>query len=73
MPDEPILEFENVSLRYGDAWALRNISLKLKPGETRIIFGISSLSTEQEKGPALTGPLEFRRVQKDPPYCTELC
>lgn len=39
MPDESILEFENVSLRYGDIWALRNISLTLHPGETRIIFG----------------------------------
>src|SRR5690348_48571 len=35
----PILEFEKVSLRYGDSWALRDISLTLKPGETRIIFG----------------------------------
>lgn len=39
MPDSPILEFQDVSLRYGDNWALRNISLKLSPGETRIIFG----------------------------------
>ena len=39
MADSPILEFEDVSLRYGDNWALRNISLKLSPGETRIIFG----------------------------------
>ena len=35
----PILEFEKVSLRYGDTWALRDISLTLNPGETRIIFG----------------------------------
>jgi len=35
----PTLEFEKVSLRYGDSWALRDISLTLKPGETRIIFG----------------------------------
>ncbi|HEY6986998.1 MAG TPA: ATP-binding cassette domain-containing protein [Bryobacteraceae bacterium] len=35
----PILEFEKVSLRYGDSWALRDISLTLNPGETRIIFG----------------------------------
>lgn len=39
MPDSPILEFSDVSLRYGDIWALRNISLRLNPGETRIIFG----------------------------------
>jgi phospholipid/cholesterol/gamma-HCH transport system ATP-binding protein len=39
MPAEPILEFKNVSLRYDDNWALRNVSLTLKPGETRIIFG----------------------------------
>ncbi len=35
----PILEFEKVNLRYGDSWALRDISLTLNPGETRIIFG----------------------------------
>ncbi|HEY3455258.1 MAG TPA: ATP-binding cassette domain-containing protein [Bryobacteraceae bacterium] len=43
MPNDPasgpILEFEKVSLRYGDSWALRDISLTLNPGETRIIFG----------------------------------
>lgn len=39
MPDGPILEFANVSLRYDQTWALRNISLTLKPGETRVIFG----------------------------------
>jgi phospholipid/cholesterol/gamma-HCH transport system ATP-binding protein len=33
------LEFDKVSLRYGDSWALRDISLTLNPGETRIIFG----------------------------------
>jgi phospholipid/cholesterol/gamma-HCH transport system ATP-binding protein len=36
---EPILEFKDVSLKFGETWALRNISLNLKPGETRIIFG----------------------------------
>ena len=36
---EPILEFKDVSLKFGDTWALRNVSLDLKPGETRIIFG----------------------------------
>lgn len=39
MPEEPLLELENVSLRFGEKWALRNVSLKLFPGETRIIFG----------------------------------
>jgi phospholipid/cholesterol/gamma-HCH transport system ATP-binding protein len=38
-PQEPILEFKDVSLQFGDTWALRNVSLNLKPGETRIIFG----------------------------------
>ena len=36
---EPILEFKDVNLKFGDTWALHNISLTLKPGETRIIFG----------------------------------
>lgn len=41
MPDSinPILEFKNVSIRYDDLWALRNISLGLNPGETHIILG----------------------------------
>ncbi|HEX4167419.1 MAG TPA: ATP-binding cassette domain-containing protein [Bryobacteraceae bacterium] len=39
MPVETILEFANVSLKYDQAWALHDISLKLHPGETRIIFG----------------------------------
>jgi phospholipid/cholesterol/gamma-HCH transport system ATP-binding protein len=39
MAEEPILALENVSLRFGQKWALKNISLKLNPGETRIIFG----------------------------------
>lgn len=38
-PSSPLLELTNVSLQYGDVWALRNISLKLNPGETRIILG----------------------------------
>jgi phospholipid/cholesterol/gamma-HCH transport system ATP-binding protein len=41
MPDEPIVEFIDVNLRYGDTWALRNVSLRLNPGETRIIFGVA--------------------------------
>jgi phospholipid/cholesterol/gamma-HCH transport system ATP-binding protein len=39
MAEEFVLEIENVSLRYGQKWALKNVSLKLAPGETRIIFG----------------------------------
>ena len=38
-PPGPLLEFKDVSLRFGETWALRNISLALNPGETRIIFG----------------------------------
>lgn len=37
--NKPLLEFKNVSLRFGDVWALRNVSLTLGPGESRIIFG----------------------------------
>lgn len=41
MPDtpRPILEFQDVSLRYEETWALRNVSFVLNPGETRIILG----------------------------------
>jgi len=41
MPNQPlpIVQFENVSLQYGDIWALRQISFTLIPGETRIILG----------------------------------
>lgn len=41
MPDQPlpIVQFEDVSLQYGDVWALRNVSFSLMPGETRIILG----------------------------------
>ena len=36
---QPILEFKDVSLKFGDTWALKNVSLSLRPGETRIVFG----------------------------------
>ena len=36
---ESILEFKDVSLKFGETWALRDVSLYLQPGETRIIFG----------------------------------
>jgi len=39
MAEEPVLALENVNLRFGEKWALKNVSLKLNPGETRIIFG----------------------------------
>lgn len=39
MSDQPILEFSHVSLRFEDTWALRDVSLALRPGETRIILG----------------------------------
>lgn len=41
MPDvnSPILELKDVSLQFGETWALRDISFVLNPGETRIIFG----------------------------------
>lgn len=41
MPEESgaLLELEGVNLKFGNTWALRNVSLKLYPGETRIIFG----------------------------------
>lgn len=35
----PILEFKDVSLKFGETWALRNVSLQLQPGNTHIIFG----------------------------------
>jgi phospholipid/cholesterol/gamma-HCH transport system ATP-binding protein len=39
MPDQPILEFSKVNTRFDETWALRDVSLTLRPGETRIIFG----------------------------------
>src|SRR5579875_3785759 len=35
----PLLEMKDVSLQFGDTWALHDVSLTLNPGETRIIFG----------------------------------
>ena len=37
--DKPLLEFKNVSLRFDQTWALKNVSFTLRPGESRIIFG----------------------------------
>jgi phospholipid/cholesterol/gamma-HCH transport system ATP-binding protein len=41
MPDiaTPLLEMRHVSLRYEETWALHDVCLALKPGETRIILG----------------------------------
>ena len=36
---DPILEFKNVSVRFGGAWGLRDVSLALCPGETHVLFG----------------------------------
>ena len=37
--DGPILEFQNVNLKYGDNWGLRDVSLSLSPGQTHVFFG----------------------------------
>ena len=39
MVNEAILEFSNVKLKYGEVWALRDLSFRLNPGDTRVIFG----------------------------------
>jgi phospholipid/cholesterol/gamma-HCH transport system ATP-binding protein len=40
MPDQTTLvEFQSVNTRFDETWALRDVSLALKPGETRIILG----------------------------------
>lgn len=41
MPEkaEAIVNFINVSSQFGDAWALRDVTFGLRPGETRIIYG----------------------------------
>lgn len=36
---QPLLELKGVNLKFGSVWALKNVSLTLLPGETRIIFG----------------------------------
>src|SRR5262249_23239845 len=41
MPEGPILDFCDVNLRYEDVWALKEVCLTLRPGETRIIFGVA--------------------------------
>ncbi|MBV9158457.1 MAG: ATP-binding cassette domain-containing protein [Acidobacteriaceae bacterium] len=41
MPDasRSLVEVKDVSLQFGDVWALRDVSLNLNPGDTRIILG----------------------------------
>lgn len=34
-----LVEFQSVNTRFDETWALRDVSLALKPGETRIILG----------------------------------
>lgn len=41
--DEPVIELQNVSKRFGDLQVLRNISLKLYPGQTTVILGESGI------------------------------
>jgi phospholipid/cholesterol/gamma-HCH transport system ATP-binding protein len=36
---EPIIDMQNVSLRFGENWGLKDVSLDLQPGATFIIFG----------------------------------
>lgn len=38
-PDEPVVIFENVSIAFDQKQVLKNISFKVKPGETRILLG----------------------------------
>jgi phospholipid/cholesterol/gamma-HCH transport system ATP-binding protein len=42
MGDEaPVLEFENVSVAFEGTQALDNVSFKLHPGETRVVYGVA--------------------------------
>ena len=36
---DPILEFKDVNVKFGETWGLHDVCLKLHPGETHIIFG----------------------------------
>lgn len=38
-PENPIVDFKNVSLRFEDTWALQNVSFTLSAGETHVILG----------------------------------
>lgn len=39
MSANPIVRFEDVSLRFGTTVALENVSFQMSPGETRVVFG----------------------------------
>ncbi|MBZ5605647.1 MAG: ATP-binding cassette domain-containing protein, partial [Acidobacteriia bacterium] len=42
MPDDsPVLEFEDVSVSFGDTKALDRVSFQLGAGETRIVYGVA--------------------------------
>jgi phospholipid/cholesterol/gamma-HCH transport system ATP-binding protein len=45
MPEKPgestVLEFRDVSLRFGDAIALDHVSFAMSPGDSRIVFGVA--------------------------------
>jgi phospholipid/cholesterol/gamma-HCH transport system ATP-binding protein len=36
---QSVVDFKSVQMKFGDTWALRDVSFRLQPGETRIIFG----------------------------------
>ena len=36
---DPILEFKDVTVKFGETWGLQDVSLKLSSGETYVIFG----------------------------------
>jgi phospholipid/cholesterol/gamma-HCH transport system ATP-binding protein len=38
-PTEIVADFQHVQMKFGDAWALKDVTFALQPGETRIIFG----------------------------------
>jgi phospholipid/cholesterol/gamma-HCH transport system ATP-binding protein len=39
--EPPVLEFDNVCVRFGDTVALDHVSFQLRPGETIIIYGVA--------------------------------
>src|SRR6516162_1514368 len=41
MPDEPVLEFDDVSVHFGETPALDHVSFKMYAGETRIVYGVA--------------------------------
>lgn len=41
IPGEPLIRFENVSIRFGDSEVLRNVGFDVQAGETKVILGES--------------------------------